>query len=278
MLAHGAKSASRACNYKKVAALRRSPGAVDVALRLICDTRGRRRPKRQDRRANKKPHLSSEPTSSAASGTRDYVPRVGRAYLFRFLGGAVGGVLLAVLPTEIGLDGSLKSWLYVLGGTEECVGVALVASPELFPRLRQARVWVGRKSAAVASRSRESLRKLLRRPPRRRTVETGAAVESSAALGVDVIRGFPDSAPLEEMVAFLRRVVQEHDSRIANLEGQAKRIESELRDELKKSRADLEELTKEQLREAAETHLEWRYAGLTLLFVGLGLATAGNLV
>jgi hypothetical protein len=34
----------------------------------------------------------------------------------------------------------------------------------------------------------------------------------------------------------------------------------------------------ERVRETAEVHLDWRYAGLTLLFVGLVLATAGNLV
>jgi hypothetical protein len=200
-------------------------------------------------------------------------------YLRRFVWGAVFGAVLAVLPVELGLDGSLKSWLYVLGGTEECVGVALVASPELFPRASQAWGWLSRRSRALATRSRVLLQRLLRRPQHVVVQAATAEATASASLGTEVIRGFPpDDAPVEEQVAHLRKVVQEQESRIASVEALTGRVETELRAEIHKTRTELEALSREQVRDAAETHLEWRYAGLTVLFIGLGLATAGNLV
>ncbi len=204
---------------------------------------------------------------------------MGRAYLWRFVCGAAFGATLAVLPVELGLDGSLKSWLYVLGGTEECVGVALVASPELFPRASQAWRWLSGRSHALATRSLVLLRRLLRRP-QHVVVDAGTAeATGSVSLSDELIRGFPpDDAPVEEQVAYLRKIVQEQESRIASVENQTGRVETELRAEIQKTRAELEAVSLEQVREAAETHLEWRYAGLTLLFIGLGLATAGNLV
>src|SRR5207247_10087101 len=103
-------------------------------------------------------------------------------------------------------------------------------------------------------------------------------VSAKATRQVDVVRGFPENASVEERLAHLQGVVKEHDSRLAGLDARAERVESELRAEIQRTRADVDELTRERVREAAEKHLAWRYAGLVLLFIGLALSTAANLV
>jgi hypothetical protein len=203
---------------------------------------------------------------------------MGGAFTARLLLGLALGAAIAVLPFEIGLDGSLKSWLYVLGGSYECLGVALIAAPELFPLIRGAREWLSSELHEGVAWSRRWLSALFRRAKAGRTVVMSGTVSAKATMQADVVRGFPENASVEERLVHLRGVVEEHDSRLESLDERTTRIESDVRAEIQKTRTDLDELTRERVREAAEKHLAWRYAGLALLFVGLGLSTAANLV
>jgi hypothetical protein len=156
--------------------------------------------------------------------------------------------------------------------------VAFVASPELFPRIRQAHRWTTSRAKGFWS----SMQRVIERIRRRREVsghDVGTAVETAFAMPIDASRGFPpDTTPLPERVAYIQKVVEELVFRLASLEGRLQALSADLRSEIRTVRNELSALIRTQIRESAESHLEWRYAGLTLLFVGLALATAGNLV
>lgn len=204
-----------------------------------------------------------------------------RATVKRFLLFICIGAVVAVLPAEIGVDGSLKSWLYVLGGSYECLGIGLVAAPELFPLLRRGVTWSRRKFVFFRSHVARWLRKIFHRPDRsviRNVVDTAVEHDDAATVGVRITGALAPSAAADEKIAYLLRQVEAHEERFRALEGQTESIDSALREELQRTRAALDRLARERIEASERRHLEWRYAGLGLLFVGLALSTAGNLV
>jgi hypothetical protein len=203
---------------------------------------------------------------------------MGLAIVRRFAVSSLGAAVVAVATVKLWLVGSASDWLYVLGGTEECAGVALVAAPELFPRLRESSDWLNRSSRAAQARARSWLRKWSKRkllPPAKRP---GRSVSSAVSLAVDAEKGFPEDAEPDVRIRFLEKVVKEHDWRLANLDDRLKLMETQLRTEIAETKFELDQRMSELLEREAETYLDWRYAGLALLFVGLALSTAGNLV
>lgn len=191
------------------------------------------------------------------------------------------GALVAVLPAEIGVGGSLKSWLYMLGGSYECLGVGLVAAPELFPLLRRGVNWSHRKFVFFRRHVATWLQKIFHRPVRSvigTVVDTAVEHDDAATVGVRIAGALPPNTTVEEKIAYLLGQVEAHEDRLGALEGQTESIDSALREELQRTRAALDRLARERIEASEQRHLEWRYAGLGLLFVGLALSTAGNLV
>jgi hypothetical protein len=183
--------------------------------------------------------------------------------------------LVAAVIAAYGLDNSASDWLYMLGGVFECLGVAFVAAPELFPRLEA----VANRLAEATRVSFSKLRHLL--SSSRRDVAsidatgTGSMTAHAAAtVGTEPSR----SAPLDVQVEFLRNRVEQHETRLGNIEGEARRIEASLSFEVRETGDKLQQFAKDLQRQSETRHLKWRYAGLGLLFIGLALATAGNLV
>src|SRR5437879_485946 len=72
--------------------------------------------------------------------------------------------------------------------------------------------------------------------------------------------------------------IAETQNKLADLEERDQALERDLRNEIGQARTYAEQVAREQLQQREETQLEWRYAGLVLLFVGLLLSTTGNLV
>src|SRR5438270_333995 len=88
---------------------------------------------------------------------------MGRAVVHHLVVSLLGAGAVAAAVVKLWLVGRASDWLYVLGGTEECAGVVLVAAPELFPRLRESLDWLSRRSRDAQARARTWLGKLLSR-------------------------------------------------------------------------------------------------------------------
>jgi hypothetical protein len=189
-------------------------------------------------------------------------------------------VVAAVLAATLATDGSLKSWLYVLGGCCELVGIAFVAAPELAPRLKDVREWTTRKAEQAAARAKRLLDHL-RTPARNITVAgiSDAGLAVGGHLKAERIQGFPPEATtVDARLAFLLTRVTQLQAGVDDIGSKTEQVRTDFRNELDEVRKEIRQVARLLVEESDVRFLDWRYAGLTLVAVGIVLGTFGNLV
>jgi hypothetical protein len=172
---------------------------------------------------------------------------------------------------------ALAAWLVTLGAANELLGVLLVASPELMPRL-EAVLRVGRTGLGRTGRW---VRRLAER-----TFGRGAKVVlgSGVARGIAMIGGQgrvvsnpPPGATTEELVTWLVKQHERHDDRIHELERKASEFPALWRGDIAQARDELINDQRKLVRGVAEARIRLRLFGLLYVAIGLVLSWIGNL-
>lgn len=138
--------------------------------------------------------------------------------------GLVVNLFVAALLNNGPVEPEAAAWLITLGTANELLGVLLVASPELLPRLqrvgRTTRNWLRRWKTQIV----EMVRRLLRRPTPQ-TLELGTAISSDAAMPLEVgtvTRGY---TTLEERVEWLTQQVNLHEVRLNSIAREVQQLQ-----------------------------------------------------
>lgn len=130
---------------------------------------------------------------------------------------------------------------------------------------------------ALLRRAERAVRRLLRRP---RT----HFVSGTAGLGIDVggrVSGRahpPEGATLEENVAYLLRRDQDVQDMLDDVGSSLASMPARWSADIDEASEALRGQHTRALEQMRVRHLEARLLGVALLFIGIGLATAGNLV
>ena len=163
---------------------------------------------------------------------------------------------------------------YLAGAALEGFGIILLGLPDIIPYRERVSVWLTGRYLRGINR----LRLLIRRPRTQVVALTGIASEGSAAMGASVVKRVGSGMPLEGQVALLREHDQETQEGLNELRGRLDALESGTSKRFEKSRAAMEAHVAGALGSAFAQYRPIRVVGAILLLVGLGLATAGNLV
>ncbi len=199
----------------------------------------------------------------------------------RFVVASVVGALIAI-PVAVPLGGSLRVWFLALGAVEELMGIILVASPELFPRATRSGARLRQASLASVGRLiawiRDLPRRLLRRPLPPHVVYGGGALSAEGAGGASVRTAPPAGATLAERVAWLLNRLNEVQDSLDEITDRLREMPKEWRADMRRDLDELRQELRALVQETAESHIEFRLAGIALLVIGLVISTAGNLV
>ena len=191
------------------------------------------------------------------------------------VGAVINLVTLAVLEA---FGPSARTWLAVFAAANEVLGVLLVASPELQPRLLELRARLVGRLKPVLVRARAAFRRLFGLPPITHQVHAKATLPIELAATATVTTAPPPNASVRELITFLLDTTQRHDDRLNTLERLVTSETGSIREELREMRAELGEDTKEAVRREAERNIRLRLLGLGYVVVGLLLAAAANIV
>jgi hypothetical protein len=160
-----------------------------------------------------------------------------------------------------------------LGAACEFVGILLVASPELFPRLsRAARSFRG----AISRRWAFLLARLGR--GRNMTIDAGPGVIRVRAGGASVEHSIDASTPLERQLAFFRDEITRAQKRLNTLEAKVAEHPEAWRQDIDAARGELETFVMEQVERERDVHITVRLWGIVFLLVGVPLLAVANVV
>jgi hypothetical protein len=192
--------------------------------------------------------------------------------------GVVSNLLVAAVLNNTVFEASGRTWLVTLGAWNELLGVLLVASPELIPRIQRLIRVLSRFVSVGARRIAAYVTDLLRRRPPSQTVSISPAVETDTAGKSLVFKSAIHGSDLAQQVEFLLRRTSEHERRLDLIEPELGRIREEIRttshevrDELRRDQEALE-------RRLADKRIALRLLGLLYVVLGLVLGWGGNLV
>lgn len=197
-----------------------------------------------------------------------------------YVGAVTNLLVVAVLNNPPFWEGTadVSIWLITLGTWNEVLGVLLVASPELLPRLgRVGRLLLGRFRAARL-RLLSTARRVLRLP--------GSAYADSATVGARLsvsghavhILGPPATTDHGELLAWLIKREKWAQERFQEIEKSVSELPERWRADMGVMREELEGVSRKLVREAADARIRLRLLGLGYVVLGLILSWAGNLV
>jgi hypothetical protein len=189
----------------------------------------------------------------------------------------VVGVLIAWFATDHGLRG----WLYSFGGSAEFFGLLLVAAPELVPILQSigaAAAGGWRSLRALQRKAAARLLRLLGRPQHQRVVVGAGGVTAGGHLSGSGRVSHSPGATLEGKVDYLLRRDQQVQDALERLNLSLEAMPGRWQAAIAETSETLRGEHSRALEQLREHHLQPRLLGILLLAVGVGLATAGNLV
>lgn len=198
------------------------------------------------------------------------------------LSGALFGlaVLIGFLVSWYAGDHSAREWLVSFGGSAEVFGLLLVAAPELVPILQgiaSAVLGGWRRIRDLMRRAERALRRLVHRP-RAHVVSAGAGIATAGGLGASGRVSPRRDATLEEKVEFLLRRDENVQDRLEEVNRSLESMPRRWRSDITETSETLRDEHTRALEQLRDRHLKARLMGVALLVVGIGLATAGNLV
>lgn len=169
-----------------------------------------------------------------------------------------------------------KTALYVLALPFEVAGLVLIVWPDVAPDLRAVVTRAARRVRAGWWRVVSWWRRLLRRPGRNVALQVGAAVSTSAALSMQVMRGEPNGT-IAEKVAILIQRDQESQQRLNRLETSLTDKEAARDRQIAQLRTELTQLIATESQRAVDRHRRQRIVGTALVAIGAVIGTLGNL-
>jgi hypothetical protein len=195
--------------------------------------------------------------------------------------------VLLVLAVVVGLlvgsyagDHSLREWLLSFGGSAEAFGLLLVAAPELVPILQSigsAVVGSWLRMKALLRKAERAVRRLLHRPSGQ-VVSAGGALATAAGMSARGRVGPKEGATLEEKVEYLLRRDEDVQDRLEEVHHSLESMPARWRADISEASETLRSEHTRALEQMRDRHLKARLLGVALLLIGIGLATAGNLV
>jgi hypothetical protein len=169
------------------------------------------------------------------------------------------------------------TWLITLGTANELVGVLLVASPELVPRLQRALRFGIRILGRARHRVQLALRRLLKLPGGPQTRRLGTAVSNEIAMPIEATQGGPLLATVNEKLDWLIQQVAALDWRLSGAERQLRELPPRWRADIAKTRAQLESAQAALEQRLANVRIQLRLLGLAYVVLGIVLSWIGNL-
>lgn len=174
--------------------------------------------------------------------------------------GAVTNLLVAaVLNNPPFWEGhpDVNTWLITLGTWNEVLGVLLVASPELLPRVERVLRYIFGRLSSFASRVSRVLRRVLRLPGRRHFASMSSGITLGGSVSTKVMRGTP-SGTLEERLKWVIDKVRAHDDRLDNIDEEVSKLPERWKADIEVVRQELEDLSRELVRSTADARIQRR--------------------
>lgn len=194
-----------------------------------------------------------------------------------YVGVVVNLAVAAVLNNSF-LTPSARAWFATLGATNEILGVLLIASPELLPRVKR----LGRRVQRAWSRVRATVERVVARLLGRRgkvVALTGAAHATAGAGGrVSGNVGPPQGASDSDLIRWLIERERKGQERMSEIEHTINDLPDRWRQDLEQVRRQLEGMQEQRIRQVADARIELRLLGLAYVLVGILLAAVANLV
>jgi hypothetical protein len=198
------------------------------------------------------------------------------------LWGLYWGLVLNLAVAAIGqntfFDLSTQDWLVTLGAANEILGVLLVASPELLPRIQTVGTFIARYFRAWLRQFGRFLWRLLGLPGRTYIDAATATATATGSAEERILHGPPPGATREQLLDWLIKEYKALEDRVHELEKEVRGLPKRWRDEIAKTRKELERSAGELVRSTADRNLRLRLLGLLYVIVGIFLAWLGNVV
>jgi hypothetical protein len=176
------------------------------------------------------------------------------------------------------LQSSTRTWFVTLGAANELLGVLMIASPELLPLMGAVASWAYTRSRAAVLKLRVVVRRLFHQT-RVVSGSAGIAIEGTSSVTAGLVTDrHPPNATTDELVAWLIKEHELHNTRIVRLEQRQTEMPSEWQREIAAAKQAAQQHAQTLVRGLADRHLSLRLLGLGFVVLGLLLSTVGNLV
>lgn len=192
--------------------------------------------------------------------------------------GVVVNLLVLALAGNTFWKPSDPAWLVTFGAANELLGVLLVASPELLPRMFTVLSYAERHIRGTIKRLARFLSRVLHLP---RTITIDAATAEMRMTGSGegrVISSPPQNVSTEELVAWLVGRYKDLDDRVYEVEKEVRLLPQRWRDEIAATRQELEGTARQLVKSLAEARIRLRLLGLGYVVLGIVLSWLGNVV
>jgi hypothetical protein len=193
-------------------------------------------------------------------------------------GGGVTNLAVAAVLNNTFFEASGRTWLVTLGAWNELLGVLLVASPELIPRLHHVLSFIARRLRSAFRRLVTAIGNLLRIPRSPLVVQVGKAGTMELAGRGVTLKSTIHGIDLTQQVEFLLKRTSEHEKRLDLIEPELERIREEIRSSTQEVRVELRREQEALERRLADKRISLRLLGLAYVVLGLVLGWGGNLV
>jgi ABC-type ATPase with predicted acetyltransferase domain len=160
------------------------------------------------------------------------------------------------------------------GGTLDLIGIALVASPELFPHVSRVYGASRRRALRIASH----VRRLLRRPSEAHVFRPSSGGIRLSGGSAVLVKSVSPAADLDRKVEALVGIVEELQQRLGNLENSVHILPDTWRADIADLRSKLEAYVQSESERMREAHLGKRLTGIACLFLGSSLLSVASLV
>jgi hypothetical protein len=191
--------------------------------------------------------------------------------------GGVSNLAVAAVLNNTAFEASGRTWLVTLGAWNELVGVLLVASPELLPRLHRFLSFVAKWLRAASRRIATAIRRFLRIPPSPLVLQAEPGGMTLAGGGV-TLKSTVHGTDLAQQVEFLLQRTSEHERRLDLIEPELVRLREEIRASSEEVREELRREQEALERRLADKRIALRLLGLAYVILGLVLGWGGNLI
>jgi hypothetical protein len=168
----------------------------------------------------------------------------------------------------------LKIFLTVLGASFEFTGIVLVAAPELFPRLLEAR-------RSVQARLEGWRRWLLLRFGRQggKTVYgKGGGVMAGGSLSARGYASPGETASLEKKLDYLLEQAKKARERLDKLDDRVAELPRQWQDDIRAMRDEIEALMTRRVEEIRDSHIRVRLWGIGFLLAGVPILAIANVI